>query len=50
MKPEFYDILREYEAKFEEAKKTTTLPDNPDYTEINKFVVSVNERVVKGEN
>lgn len=50
VKSEFYDILQEYEVKFEEAKKTTTLPDNPDYTEINKFVASVNERVVKGEN
>ena len=47
--PEFFEIVTELEAKLEEAKKTTTLPDNPDYKKINEFVMSVNERIVRGE-
>lgn len=30
-------------------KENTSLPDNPDYNRINDFVISVNERIVKGE-
>lgn len=47
--PEFFDIVDEFEAKLSAAKDTTNLPDNPDYHKINKFVMSVNERIVKGE-
>lgn len=47
--PEFYDLLNEYEKRFGYAKKNTSLPDKPDYKRINEFVMSVNERVVKGE-
>lgn len=47
--PEFFDIVKDFEDKLEKAKKTTSLPDNPDYKKINEFVMSVNERVVKGE-
>ena len=47
--PEFFDIVDELESKLEVAKNTTDLPDNPDYKKINKFVASVNERVVRGE-
>lgn len=47
--PEFFDIVDELEAKLDQAKHTTELPDNPDYNKINEFVASVNERVVKGE-
>lgn len=46
---EFFDIVDELEAKLDAAKETTNLPDNPDYNKINKFVMSVNERIVKGE-
>ena len=46
---EFYDLLNEYEKKFDYAKKYTSLPDKPDYKRINDFVKSVNERVVRGE-
>lgn len=46
---EFFDIVDELEAKLDAAKETTNLPDNPDYDKINKFVMSVNERIVKGE-
>ena len=47
--PEFFDIVKDLEDKLEKAKKTTSLPDNPDYKKINEFIASVNERIVKGE-
>ena len=46
---EFFDIVDELEAKLDAAKRTTELPDNPDYKKINEFVMSVNERIVKNE-
>lgn len=46
---EFYDLLNEYEKRFEYAKKNTSLPDVPDYRRINEFKMYVNERIVKGE-
>lgn len=45
----FYDLLNEYEKKFEYAKNNTSLPDVPDYKRINEFKMYVNERIVKGE-
>ena len=45
----FYDLLNEYEKRFEYAKNNTSLPDVPDYKKINEFKMSVNERIVKGE-
>lgn len=47
--PEFFDIVSDLESKLEAAKKTTDLPDNPNYQKINEFVASVNERVVQNE-
>ena len=47
--PEFYEMVDDYEKKLDYAKLNTNLPDNPDYKKINEFVISVNERVVKGE-
>lgn len=47
--PEFFKIVDDLERKLDEAKKTTKLPDNPNYKKINEFVASVNERVVRGE-
>ncbi len=48
-KSEFYDLLNEYEKRFEYAKNNTSLPDVPDYKRINEFKVYVNEKIVKGE-
>ena len=45
--PEFYDLLNEYEKRFEYAKNNTSLPEKPDYKSINNFRMSVNERIVK---
>ena len=47
--PEFFEMVDEYEKKLEYAKQNTNIPNNPNYKEINEFVASVNERVVKGE-
>ena len=46
--PEFYEMVDDYEKKLDYAKLNTNLPDSPDYKNINEFVMSVNERVVKG--
>ena len=43
----FYDILNEYEKRFDYAKKHTALPDVPDYKHINEFTMYVNEKIVK---
>ena len=47
--PEFFDMISDFEKKLEYAKANTDLPDNPNYKEINDFVMSVNERIVKGD-
>lgn len=44
---DFYELLSEYEKRFEYAKENTALPEEPDYRAIDEFVASVNERVVK---
>ena len=46
--PDFYEIVDEYEKRLDYDKKNTWLPENPDYKAINEFVMSVNERIVKG--
>jgi predicted nucleotidyltransferase len=46
--PEFYDLVSEYEKRLQYAADNTSLPDKPDYTKINEFLMSVNERVVLG--
>lgn len=46
---EFYDLLNEYEKKFDYAKENTSLPSAPDYKRIEEFKMYVNERIVKGD-
>lgn len=46
---DFYDILNEYEKKFDYAKENTSLPDLPDYKRIREFKAYVNEMIVRGE-
>ena len=48
-KAEFYELLSDYEKRFEYAKKHTSLPDVPDYKKIDEFKMYVNEKIVKGE-
>ena len=45
----FYDLVNDYEKRFEYAKKNTSLPDVPDYKRIEEFKMYVNERIIKGE-
>lgn len=44
----FYDLLNEYEKRFDYAKNNTSLPDVPDYGKINEFRMYVNEQIVRG--
>ena len=46
---EFYDLLKEYEKRFDYAKESTSLPNVPDYKKIEEFKMYVNERIVKGD-
>lgn len=46
---EFYDLLDEYEKRFDYAKRNTSLPDEPDYQRINEFRMYVNSRIVWGD-
>lgn len=46
--PEFFEMVDEYEEKMKYAKQNTDLPEKPDYKKIQEFVMSVNERVVRG--
>lgn len=45
----FYDLLDDYEKRFEYAKENTSLPDVPDYKKIDEFQMYINEKVVKEE-
>lgn len=47
--PEFFEMVNELEKRLKYDAENTSLPDSPDYKKINEFVMSVNERVVKGE-
>lgn len=47
--PEFFKIVNDLEKRMQYAKENTFLPESPDYNRINDFVMSVNERIVRGE-
>lgn len=47
--PEFFEMVDDFEKKMEYAKENTDLPDKPNYKAIQEFVMSMNERIVKGE-
>lgn len=44
---DFFELVADYEKRLENAAKNTTLPDQPDKKQVEEFVMSVNERVVK---
>ena len=46
---EFYDVVAEYERRFQKAEKSSALPDNPDMERVGTFVEGINRRVVAGE-
>jgi len=43
---EFFDILKQYEERFENAKKITKLPDNPDLETIDRLHRIINKNVI----
>lgn len=43
---EFYDMVDEFKNKLDYWKEHTALPNNPDYTRINKFLRDVNYNIV----
>lgn len=47
--PVFFEMINDFEKKLEYAKNNTSLPEIPDYNAIKEFLISVNERIVKGE-
>ena len=44
-----YEMLSEYERRLHRAAEHTSLPEEPDIKEVEDFVMSVHERVVKDE-
>jgi predicted nucleotidyltransferase len=46
---EFYEIVNDYERKLDYATMHTNLPDEPNMKQVEEFVMSVNEKVVKDE-
>lgn len=46
---EFFEMVDVYEKRLEYAKKNTDLPKSVDVSKVADFVISVNERIMKGE-
>ena len=44
----FYELVDHLEKRMTYAAENSSLPDKPDYDRINEFLMSVNERIVKG--
>ena len=44
--PGFYDIISEFERRMNYAAENTSLPDKPNYKEIDDFRMSINEKIV----
>lgn len=44
--PEFYEIVTDYEKKFEAAEQNSALPDNPDMDQVSTFVEGINRHAV----
>ena len=43
---QFYEIVSDYQKRFENAEKHSSLPEDPDMKAVEEFVESVNRRVV----
>lgn len=46
---EFFDMVNDFEKRIEYARNNTSLPEKPDYHTVEEFVMSVNERAIRGE-
>ena len=49
MTPSFYELLEDYEKRFEEAEKKSRLPDDPDMEQVEAFVERVNRKALTEE-
>lgn len=47
--PSFFELVETLQADMQSAAERCDLPDKPDMNRINRFVMSVNERIVRGE-
>ena len=47
-RPEFFELVNEFEKRLNYAKENTSLPDHPDMKRIEEFVMSVNRRALDG--
>jgi len=45
----FFRLIDDYDKRLAVLKQRTTLPEEPDYEMIDLFVMSVNERIIRGE-
>jgi len=45
-KPEFFELVSEYEKRLKYARENTSLPAKQDIDRVEKFMMSVNERVI----
>lgn len=45
--PAFYEIVSEYESRFAEAEKRSTLPENPDMGAVSRFVEQINRQAIE---
>lgn len=45
----FFDMISECEKRLEYAAENTSLPDKPNYKQVEEFVMSVNERAILGQ-
>ncbi len=48
-KKEFFDLVSEYEEKFNRASQRTSLPDEPDFDKVQDLVMEINEEVITRE-
>lgn len=46
-RPEFFDMVREYERKLEYAREHTVLPERPDMKKIQELVMEVNRSCLR---
>lgn len=47
--PEFFEMVNDFENRMNYAKENTSLPDCPDYKQIQEFQMYVNKRVILGD-
>lgn len=48
-KPELFELVDQLEDKLQKLSRTTSLPEEPDYDRINRWLASVNERIILGK-